>query len=108
MGPKKLRKIEVTIDTTTDFELGDTAADIERRGEERKQGEVEVEKQQSKEREEAKRSEDTPQKDISQTKETVSGKQQYLTGVTVNWTQRVEERPAEQLLSANTGTKKDI
>ena len=30
-----MRKIEITTDTLTEFELGDTAADIERRREER-------------------------------------------------------------------------
>ena len=39
MGPKKgrrnVKKIEVPTDTSTEFELGDTAADIQRRREER-------------------------------------------------------------------------
>ena len=43
MGPKKgrrnVRKIEAPTDTPTKFELGDTAADIQRRREEREQRE---------------------------------------------------------------------
>ena len=40
LGPKKgikVRKIEVSPHTPTEFELGDAAADIQRRREERKQ-----------------------------------------------------------------------
>ena len=63
MGPEKgrknVRKIEVPTDTPTEFELGDTAADIQRR-EDREQREKEAEKQQREEREEAKTAE-TPQ-----------------------------------------------
>ena len=55
MGPKKVernvRKTKVPTDTPTEFELGDTAADIQRRREKREQGEKEAEKQQRKERE---------------------------------------------------------
>ena len=51
MGPKKarrnLRKTEVPTDTPTEFELGDTAAVLQRRREEREQGDrKEAEKKQ--------------------------------------------------------------
>ena len=57
-------KIEIPTDTPTEFELGDTAADIQKGGEERERGEKEeAEKQHAEERErkEARRSE-TPQR----------------------------------------------
>ena len=44
MGPKKsrkiVRKIKITADKPTEFELGDTAADIQRSREERTEGET--------------------------------------------------------------------
>ena len=58
-----MRKIEVSINTPTEFEFGDTAADIQMSREEREQRESEeAEKQQMEEREkeEARRAE-TPQ-----------------------------------------------
>ena len=56
-----MRKIEVPIDTLTEFELGDAAADIQRRWGERKETErEEAERQQIEETEEARMAE-TPQ-----------------------------------------------
>ena len=53
MGPKKsrkiVRKIEVPTGTHTEFELGDIAADIQRRREEREQREWQLEKKQQRE-----------------------------------------------------------
>ena len=76
MGPeKKVRKIEIPTDTPTEFELGDTAADIEKRREKREQREREREKAEKKEREEREREKarrlDTPQ---SQMQEAVTQK----------------------------------
>ena len=62
---KNVRKIEVPTDTPSGFELGDTAADTQRRREEREQRErEETEKQQREERDgdEARRVE-TPQEE---------------------------------------------
>ena len=61
MSRTNVRKIEIPTDTLTEFELGDTAAAIQRRREEREQRE-EAEKQQmeEREREETRRAE-TPQ-----------------------------------------------
>ena len=65
MEPKKARravvKIEIPTDTPTDFELGDTAADLQREREEIEQREREEEarKQQREKREEAMREETT-------------------------------------------------
>ena len=49
----RIRKIEVPTDTPTEFELGDTAADIQKRREERekREGEEDSQKQQREERE---------------------------------------------------------
>ena len=71
-----MRKIEVPKDIPTEFELGYTAADIQRRREETEHRErEEAEKQQRKERErkEARRVE-TPQAETSQTEEGVAKK----------------------------------
>ena len=57
-----MRKKEVPRDTPTEFELGDTAADIHRRREEREQRDREKaqkQKREESEREEAKREETT-------------------------------------------------
>ena len=66
MGPKKLRKnvrkIQVLTDTPTEFELGYTAADIERRRvdrEQREREEAEKHQREEREREETRRLEDT-------------------------------------------------
>ena len=82
MGPQKARKyvkkVEVPTDTPTEFELGDTAADIQRR-QERQQREREAEKQQREENEREKpRRAETPQS----TEEAVTEKRpQELRGV---------------------------
>ena len=60
MGPRKgrrMRKIEFPRDTPTEFELGDTATDIQRKkeGREEREGEEEAQKQQMEEREEVRR-----------------------------------------------------
>ena len=57
-----MRKIEVPTDTPTEFDLGDTDADVKRREErqQRKGEEEDAQKQQREEREEARRAE-TPQ-----------------------------------------------
>ena len=56
MGPQKgrrVRKIKVSTNIVPEFELGDTAADIQRRGEEREASKREEDAQ--KQREEARR-----------------------------------------------------
>ena len=58
MSRKHVRKIDIPTDTHTEFVLGDTAADIQRRREEREQRErEEADKQQREEREREEREE---------------------------------------------------
>ena len=78
-----MRKIEGPTDELTGFEMGDTAADIQRRGEEIEQRkrvkETEKQQREEREREEAMRV-GTPQ---SQPEEPVPEKEQGLRGVKV-------------------------
>ena len=98
-----IRKIELYTETPTQFELCDTAADTQRRREEREQRKrEEAEKQQREEREEARRAE-TPQ---SHTEDRGLKRDQELRGLTTKWRQRVEERRAH--LNHNPGTRKNI
>ena len=106
-----MKKTEVPTDTPAEFELGDTAADIQRRSVEREQREKKEDKKKQtgqRDREEARWSEDTQQEDIAPTEETEAEKDKELTGGKMKWTKREEEMAAKQLLIPNPGIRKDI
>ena len=68
-----MRKIEVPTETPPEFELGDTAADIQRRRQKREQREREEAEKQQEERGRGKaRRAETPQEEISHTEEGVA------------------------------------
>ena len=111
MGPKKSRKnvkkIEVPTDTPIELELGETAADIQRRRrkaiEQMEREDAEKQQRKERDREEARKAE-TPQ---SQAEEAVAEKDQELRGVKkVKWTRRVEERSVH--INRNAGARMDI